>query len=49
MKRTHRTAHRSIWIIAAPLLVCVLIAALACRQEAPLNGALTGVAFAEKR
>ncbi|MCA8900337.1 MAG: hypothetical protein KDA53_03720 [Hyphomonas sp.] len=47
MKRAHRTAHRSIWIIAAPLLVCVLIAALACRQETPLNDTLPGVAVAE--
>lgn len=47
MKRIHRSAHRAIWIIAAALLVAVLIAALACRQDIPLNDALPGVKVAE--
>ncbi|MEZ5999486.1 hypothetical protein [Hyphomonas sp.] len=49
MKRAHRTAHRSIWIIAAPLLVVVLIAALSGRKAMPLNDTLPGFAVTEAR
>ena len=40
MKRTHRSAHRLIWLLLAPILAAIVIIALQVRPAAPVNDAL---------
>ena len=40
MKRAHRSAHRLIWLLLAPVLTAIIIVALQVRPTAPVNDAL---------
>ena len=40
MKRTHRSAHRLIWLLLAPLLLAILALALWTRPGEALNETL---------
>lgn len=47
MKRTHRNAHKAIWVFAAPLLVAILVVALNDRREIAPNDTLPAVSIME--
>jgi hypothetical protein len=40
MKRAHRSAHRLIWLVLAPLLAAILVFSLMVRPGLPVNEAL---------
>lgn len=40
MKRTHRPAHKLIWLILAPVLAAIILIALNVRPDAPVNDTL---------
>lgn len=40
MKRAHRSAHRLIWLVLAPLLAVILWLAVTERPAEPVNDAL---------
>ena len=40
MKRAHRSAHRLIWLLLAPVLAAIIVIALEVRPDAPVNDAL---------
>ena len=37
MKRRHRLTHKLLWLLAAPLIAAVLVAAIALRPPAPVT------------
>lgn len=47
MKRAHRSAHRLLWLVLAPVLAAVLVAAVMLRPPEPVNDALPASLSAE--
>ncbi len=40
MKRSHRSAHRLIWLVLAPVLAAILVVSIMVRPGAVVNEAL---------
>lgn len=40
MKRAHRSAHRLLWLLLAPVIAAILIIAIQVRPAEPVNDAV---------